>query len=153
LEDETVWLTQKMMAELFDKDVRTINEHIQNVFDEQELDSKAVIRNFRITASDGKSYNSQHYSLAVWMSSSQSVTASSLAKLLNSASGPPATTRRAEARRARLLVAFVNVGKSGGQPAHTAVRVLPPGSVQGYRMRSLKGRPANFGSEALVLQM
>lgn len=48
LEDETVWLTQKMMAELFQKDVRTINEHIQNVYDENELTSEATIRNFRI---------------------------------------------------------------------------------------------------------
>ena len=65
VEDETVWLTQKMIAELFAKDVRTINEHIQNVFEEQELDADSVIRNFRITASDGKSYNVQHYNLDV----------------------------------------------------------------------------------------
>lgn len=65
VEGETVWLTQKMIAELFAKDVRTINEHIQNVFEEQELVADSVIRNFRITASDGKSYNVQHYNLDV----------------------------------------------------------------------------------------
>lgn len=65
VEGETVWLTQKMIAELFAKDVRTINEHIQNVFEEQELVPDSVIRNFRITASDGKSYNVQHYNLDV----------------------------------------------------------------------------------------
>jgi len=65
VEDETVWLTQKMIAELFAKDVRTINEHIQNVFEEQELAPDSVIRNFRITASDGKRYNAQHYNLDV----------------------------------------------------------------------------------------
>ena len=65
VEGETVWLTQKLIAELFAKDVRTINEHIQNVFEEQELVSDSVIRNFRITASDGKSYNVQHYNLDV----------------------------------------------------------------------------------------
>ncbi|MDZ4289013.1 MAG: hypothetical protein U0984_13685 [Prosthecobacter sp.] len=48
LQDETVWLTQKLMAELFDKDVRTINEHIQNLFDEGELAADSVIRKFRI---------------------------------------------------------------------------------------------------------
>ena len=50
LQDETVWLTQKRMAELFQKDVRTINEHIKNIFKEGELKSESVIRNFRITA-------------------------------------------------------------------------------------------------------
>jgi hypothetical protein len=65
---DTVWLTQKLMAELFDKDVRTINEHIQNVFDEGELASDSVIRKFRITATDGKNYNTQHYNLDVIIS-------------------------------------------------------------------------------------
>ncbi len=68
LQDETVWLTQKLMAELFDKDVRTINEHIQNVFTDGELAAGSVIRKFRITASDGKSYETQHYSLDVIIS-------------------------------------------------------------------------------------
>lgn len=54
LEDETVWLTQRLMAELFQKDVRTINEHIQNIFEEGELQEAPVIRKFRITADDGK---------------------------------------------------------------------------------------------------
>ena len=51
-----VVLTQKLMAELFQKDVRTINEHIQNVFEEGELSSESVIRKFRMTAVDGKIY-------------------------------------------------------------------------------------------------
>ena len=63
LENQTVWLTQKLMAELFQKDVRTINEHIQNIFEEHELDPNSVIRKFRMTAADGKSYETQHYSL------------------------------------------------------------------------------------------
>lgn len=62
-EDETIWLTQKLMAELFGVDVRTINEHLQNIFESKELDQNSVIRNFRITASDGKNYNSQFYNL------------------------------------------------------------------------------------------
>lgn len=64
-EAESIWLTQKLMAELFQRDVRTINEHVQNVFAEGELDEGAAIRKFRITAADGKSYDTQHYSLAV----------------------------------------------------------------------------------------
>jgi hypothetical protein len=52
LEGETVWLPQKAMAELFQKDVRTISEHIRNLFEEGELEEKAVIRIFRITAAD-----------------------------------------------------------------------------------------------------
>ncbi len=62
-ENESIWLTQKLMAELFHKDVRTINEHIQNVFAEAELPPDSVIRKFRITAADGKTYDTQHYSL------------------------------------------------------------------------------------------
>lgn len=62
--DETVWLSQKLMAELFQKDVRTINEHIHNVFAEGELpQDNSVIRKFRITASDGKNYDTKFYSL------------------------------------------------------------------------------------------
>ena len=52
--DETVWLIQKRMAELFQKNVRTINEHIQNIFAEGELVQESVVRKFRITAEYGK---------------------------------------------------------------------------------------------------
>lgn len=54
LKDETVWLTQAQMAELFDKDVRTVNEHIQNVYKEGELDEDPTIRKFRIVQTEGK---------------------------------------------------------------------------------------------------
>jgi hypothetical protein len=64
-ENETIWLTQKLMAELFKKDVRTINEHVSNIFAEGELAEETAIRKFRITAADGKSYQTQHYSLEV----------------------------------------------------------------------------------------
>jgi hypothetical protein len=64
-ENETIWLTQKLMAQLFKKDVRTINEHVQNIFAEGELAEESVIRKFRITAADGKAYETQHYSLEV----------------------------------------------------------------------------------------
>ncbi|WP_233402530.1 virulence RhuM family protein [Marinomonas transparens] len=62
-EEESVWLTQKLMAELFDVDVRTVSEHLKNIFQSAELNEEAVIRKFRITASDGKNYNTQHYNL------------------------------------------------------------------------------------------
>ncbi len=68
LEAETVWLTQKQMAELFDKDVRTVNEHIRNIFQEGELEENSVIRKFRITASDGKIYDTSHYNLDIIIS-------------------------------------------------------------------------------------
>lgn len=62
--DENVWLTQKMMGVLYDVDVRTINYHLKKVFSDGELQENSVIQNFRITATDGKSYNTKHYSLA-----------------------------------------------------------------------------------------
>jgi len=68
LEAETVWLTQKQMSELFGKNVRTVNEHIRNIFKEAELEEKAVIRKFRITATDGKTYDISHYNLDVIIS-------------------------------------------------------------------------------------
>ncbi|MFO0492277.1 MAG: virulence RhuM family protein, partial [bacterium] len=68
MEAETVWLTQKQLAELFDKDIRTVNEHIVNIFSERELQEDSVIRRFRITAADGKQYDTQHYNLDVIIS-------------------------------------------------------------------------------------
>ena len=68
LEQDTVWLTQAQMAELFGKNVRTISEHIRNIFKEKELDGTSVIRNFRITARDGKTYDTQFYNLDVIIS-------------------------------------------------------------------------------------
>lgn len=68
LDRETVWLTQKQMAELFDKDVRTVNEHLKNIFKEGELEESSVLRKFRITAADGKSYNTSHYNLDIIIS-------------------------------------------------------------------------------------
>ncbi len=63
VEGEMVWLTQKLMAELFDVTVPTINEHLKNIFETAELEEEAVIRKFLITAADDKEYNTQHYSL------------------------------------------------------------------------------------------
>ncbi|MDO9181854.1 MAG: virulence RhuM family protein [Bacteriovorax sp.] len=62
--DENVWLTQKMMATLYDVDVRTINYHLKKVFSDSELEENSVIRKIWITASDGKKYETQHYNLS-----------------------------------------------------------------------------------------
>ena len=61
--DESVWLTQKMMGLLYNVETHTINYHLKKIFADGELDENAVIRKFRITASDGKNYNTNHYNL------------------------------------------------------------------------------------------
>ncbi|MDR0596074.1 MAG: virulence RhuM family protein [Clostridiales Family XIII bacterium] len=61
--DENVWLSQKMMGELYQVDTRTINYHLKKIFEDNELSETAVIRNFRITAADGKTYDTKHYNL------------------------------------------------------------------------------------------
>lgn len=63
VEDETVWLTQKLIAELFGVEVNTINYHLKEIFKSGELSTEAVIRKIRITASDGKNYNTNFYNL------------------------------------------------------------------------------------------
>jgi len=68
LKEDTVWLSQKQMAELFDKDRKTITEHIQNVFKEQELAENLVCRKFQHTAQDGKNYSVNFYNLDVIIS-------------------------------------------------------------------------------------
>ncbi|MHB1735379.1 MAG: virulence RhuM family protein [Acidithiobacillus sp.] len=62
--DESIWLTQKMMGVLYDVETHTINYHLKKVFTDSELEQDSVIRKFRITAADGKSYHTQHYNLA-----------------------------------------------------------------------------------------
>ena len=61
--DENVWLSQKMMATLYSINVRTVSDHLKKIFSDKELDKNSVIRNFRITATDGKTYNTLHYNL------------------------------------------------------------------------------------------
>jgi prophage maintenance system killer protein len=68
LKDETVWLSQGQMGELFDKNKRTVSEHIRNIFFEGELSENAVVRKFRTTAADGKSYKTNFYNLDVIIS-------------------------------------------------------------------------------------
>ena len=62
-EDENIWLTQKMMASLYDVSVTAINQHLKKIFDDNELDENSVIKKYLITANDGKSYNTKHYNL------------------------------------------------------------------------------------------
>lgn len=62
-ENEMIWLSQALMAELFDRSKKTISEHLKNLFEEGELESDSVVRNFRTTAADGKAYDVQFYNL------------------------------------------------------------------------------------------
>lgn len=61
-EDENIWLTQKVMAQLYEITIPTINYHINKIFKDSELQRDSVIRKFLITAEDGKPYNTNHYS-------------------------------------------------------------------------------------------
>ncbi|HOD08041.1 MAG TPA: virulence RhuM family protein [Myxococcota bacterium] len=63
-DDENIWLSQKMMAALYDVETHTVNYHLKKVFADSELLEDSVVRNFRITAADGKSYNTKHYNLS-----------------------------------------------------------------------------------------
>ena len=62
-EDENIWITQKMLAVLYEVEPNTINYHIKKIFEDSELEEDSVIRSFRITESDGKSYDAKHYNL------------------------------------------------------------------------------------------
>jgi len=62
-ENENVWLTQKMMAELYDVSIPAINQHLKTLFEDNELQEDSVIKHYLITAKDGKQYNTKHYNL------------------------------------------------------------------------------------------
>lgn len=68
MDEETVWLTQAQIGELFNKSKSTISEHIKNIFEEGELEKDSVVRNFRTTANDGKKYETLFYNLDVIIS-------------------------------------------------------------------------------------
>lgn len=63
MQDETVWLTQQQLVDLYQSSKANVSEHIKHIFEEGELDEKSVVRKFRTTASDGKSYNVTYYNL------------------------------------------------------------------------------------------
>ena len=63
VKDETVWLTQAQLCELYQTSKSNISEHIKHIFEEEELDEESVVRKFRTTAADGKNYNTIHYNL------------------------------------------------------------------------------------------
>ena len=62
-EDENIWLTQKMMAALYDVSVPAINQHLKRIFSDNELEESSVVKQYLITAADGKGYQTKHYSL------------------------------------------------------------------------------------------
>lgn len=68
LQADSVWLNRQQMAELFGRDVKTIGKHVNNVFREGELARDSVVANFATTATDGKTYDVEHYSLDVIIS-------------------------------------------------------------------------------------
>jgi hypothetical protein len=63
IEDDTVWLTQQRLTELYQCSKSNISEHIKHIFEEGELDKDSVVRKFRTTADDGKTYNVTYYNL------------------------------------------------------------------------------------------
>ncbi len=68
VKDETVWLNRQQLAELFDRDVKTIGKHINNALKEELLNDNAVVAKFATTASDGKTYQVEHYNLDMILS-------------------------------------------------------------------------------------
>ena len=68
IDNETVWLNRQQMAKLFDRDIKTIGKHINNVFKDGELSKNQVVANFATTATDGKTYNVEYYNLDVIIS-------------------------------------------------------------------------------------
>jgi len=68
IDDETIWLTQAQMVKLFDRDKSVISRHITNIFKEEELVMDSVVANFAITATDGKTYQVEHFNLDVIIS-------------------------------------------------------------------------------------
>lgn len=80
IENETLWLTQKQIAELFDKDRSVITKHIQNIFEEEELQKDSVCAKFAHTASDGKSYETLYYNLDMILSVGYRVNSKSATK-------------------------------------------------------------------------
>lgn len=68
VKDETVWLNQSQMADLFETTKQNVSQHIRNIFDEGELQENSVVKDFLTTAQDGKNYNTKHYNLDVIIS-------------------------------------------------------------------------------------
>lgn len=63
IQDETVWLTQQQLVELYQSSKSNVSEHIKHIFEEGEFDKEGVVRKFRTTPSDGKNYNVTYYNL------------------------------------------------------------------------------------------
>lgn len=67
-EDENIWLTQAQIVDLYQTSKSNVSEHIKHIFEDGELNEDSVVRNIRITASDGKNYNTKHYNLDLILS-------------------------------------------------------------------------------------
>ena len=68
VDEETVWLNRNQISDLFERDVKTIGKHINNVFDDGELEKVSVVANFATTARDGKNYHVEYYNLDIIIS-------------------------------------------------------------------------------------
>jgi len=119
-EGETIWASQKQLAEVFEVDVRTVNEHIGNVLKSEELDENQVVRNFRITASDGKKYNTKHYNLDMMISVGYRVNSKKATEFRKWATkvlkqhlveGYTVNNKQFEANKQKLLKAFEDLKK------------------------------------------
>lgn len=113
LEGETVWLSQKQMCDLFEKDKRTVSEHIRNVFKEGELQEDSVVRNFRTTATDGKTYQTEHFTANPKKARQAKDISNAASQLVRS---PLAVTTRNVALKAGRLVVVVTVPKGLDKP-------------------------------------
>lgn len=80
MEDETVWLTQAQLVELYQSSKANVSEHITHIFEEGELDKESVVRKFRTTASDGKKYNVLYYNLDMIISLGYRINSSTATK-------------------------------------------------------------------------
>ena len=66
--EETMWLTQQLLCELYQTSKSNVSEHIKHIFEDGELEENSVVRKFRTTASDGKTYDVNHYNLDMILS-------------------------------------------------------------------------------------
>jgi hypothetical protein len=115
--DENVWLSQKMMGLLYAVETHTINYHLKKVFADSELEAGSVLRNFRITAADGKTYDTQHDNLsaiiAVAAMSLPQLRSGSLPQCRTGSIGPSTVSQR----RAGIRLAAESAHHCGGTEA------------------------------------
>jgi len=111
-QDETIWLTQKLIAKLFGVDVRTVSEHLKNIFASKELRESSVLRKFRIAAADGKNYNTQFYNLDAIISVGYRVKAIKKFALNNSRLKRPSVSDGADGFLERIMALYLDYAEA-----------------------------------------